>query len=228
VAKVKLDRLEQIPELEAATAVIDVELNPEEATVLPPRNWALNKLVLIAAPIAVLVILVAGGLWLFLKGTPDTASKAALKVKKEISSGVNIATPSQLEVGKDQISVKSKEALSPVTKKITDVSGSAVSVKVNTVHYKDFVIDIKSNSGKNNVLTCDVALEMAETPKLADPGSNTDVRKIIYRIIQSRSAIALRSQEERKKMKKEIVQELDKLLGAGVIQDVYFINYFIM
>lgn len=228
MSKVKLDKLEQIPELEAATAVIDVELNLEEAADLPPRSWALNKLLLIVVPVVVLVILVAGGLWFFLRGTPDTAPKAALEAKKEIRSVGDFAAPSQPQAGKEQISAKSETDLSPGAKKMTDVPGAAVSAKVNTVHYKDFIIDIKGNGGKSNVLMCDVVLEMVETPKLAEPGSNTDVRKVIYRIVQSRSAIALRSLEERKKMKKEIVQELDKLLGAGVIQDVYFINYFIM
>ena len=46
--------------------------------------------------------------------------------------------------------------------------------------------------------------------------------------LKARSAVALRSAEERKKLKKELVLELDKMLGEGSVKNVYFTNYLIM
>ena len=96
------------------------------------------------------------------------------------------------------------------------------------VYLKDFIIDLKDAQGNNYVLMCDVAFDVGRKIKSDQLENNAGLRDIIYKTAQSRSVVALRSVEERKKMKKELVSELEKILGEGSVRNVYFLNYFIM
>ncbi|MEI6610824.1 MAG: flagellar basal body-associated FliL family protein, partial [Deltaproteobacteria bacterium] len=94
--------------------------------------------------------------------------------------------------------------------------------------YKDFIIDLKDTSGRSKILVCDVAIDIMENENAAKLVNSKEVRKIIYRTAKGKSAVALRSLEERKRLKNEMAKELEKMLGEGVIKNVYFLNYIIM
>ena len=54
------------------------------------------------------------------------------------------------------------------------------------------------------------------------------MRKIIYYGANSKRAVVSISLEERKKLKNEMIMELGKMLGGGVVENVYFTKYIIM
>ncbi|NTW77417.1 MAG: flagellar basal body-associated FliL family protein [Syntrophaceae bacterium] len=55
-----------------------------------------------------------------------------------------------------------------------------------------------------------------------------DVRSLIYQTLTGRNAVVLRSLEERKKLKQELMQEAVNVLGEGIVKNIYFTNYVIM
>lgn len=100
--------------------------------------------------------------------------------------------------------------------------------KQNFVYFKDFIIDLKDKSGKGKILLCDVVIDLSEDKVITELASNRDIRSTIYLAAKTKSPIALRSIEERKRLKKEILQEMNKMLGEGIVKNVYFTNYIIM
>jgi flagellar basal body-associated protein FliL len=100
--------------------------------------------------------------------------------------------------------------------------------KANIVYCKDFIIDLKDKNGRSKILLFDLAFDLNEEKIAAELESRKDVRSIIYLAAKGRSAVALRSVEERKKLKTELSQELNKILGEGSVKNVYFTNYVIM
>ena len=148
--------------------------------------------------------------------------------KRETSSPFRSAA--SLQQGRAaSVELSAKAALKSETRSrgYSDISG-VVSSSGNTIYFKDFMIDVKDSGGKSNVLMCDVAVDTGNSPQIFDASKSIDVRNIIYRIMQSRNASALKSPDERKKIRKEITMELNKLLGPGVVQDISFVNYFVM
>ncbi len=172
------------------------------------RKWAMNKLLLISAPI-VLVILIIGVLIAY------HASRNSPQ------------TPTPVRQTAPEMSVRESER-----KAVTEVSGqdkaSVLPEKTTILFFKDFMIDLKDARGNNHVLMCDVAFDLGEEQQ-QDPMEKTALmRSIIYKTAQMRSVIALRSVEERKKLKKDLAFAIDKILGEGSVKNVYFMNYFIM
>jgi len=208
VKKAKLDLIEEMPDIELAKAE---EQPPEEEVVegpvKPRRHWALNKLLLIGAPVA-LVLLIISGIGVYFLYTHTTEPAPGVVEQKAV-------VPAQKPVARPEAPV---EVSKPV----------AVSEVTRTIYFKDFLIDLKDNQGNNRILSCDVAFDVvadADTEKLA---GSEDLRNAIYRTAQSRGAVALKSAEERGKMKKDLADQLDKLAGKSVVRKVYFANYFIM
>lgn len=172
------------------------------------RKWAMNKLLLISAPI-VLVILIIGVLIAY------HASRNSPQ------------TPTPVRQTAPEMSVRES-----ARKAVTEVSGqdkaSVLPEKTTILFFKDFMIDLKDARGNNHVLMCDVAFDLGEEQQ-QDPMEKTALlRSIIYKTAQMRSVIALRSVEERKKLKKDLAFAIDKILGEGSVKNVYFMNYFIM
>ena len=90
------------------------------------------------------------------------------------------------------------------------------------------MIDLKDARGNSHMLMCDVAFDLGEEKQSDQMGKTAHLRSVIYKTAQMRSVIALRSVEERKKLKKDLAFALDKILGEGCVKHVYFMNYFIM
>lgn len=202
VRKAKLDVLENLPDIEM---MIQAEDSPESPLPFYGGKWALNKLLLIAVP-AVMVILVIGGvLWFYLTPTGKTVNR--------LQSASTVAIIEKKKPQHAQI-VSTQTAIEPV--------------KANNAYYKDFIIDLKDKTGKDRILMCDVALEVSEAGNITGLESSEDIRNIIYQTAAGRNAVVLRSIEERNKLKKELLREVNKMLGDGVVKNVYFTNYLIM
>ncbi len=220
--KVTLDLLEEFPGAEVelpGTAVdesgadqIPLDQESSEASAGSGQKWAFNKLLFIAAPIVLMVLVVSGILFFYLTRQVSSVPKA----QKTISSNKpdvahQVSTP--VKAGASQYAGTQPDAVTGTSK---------------FVYLKDFIIDLKDAKGNSFVLMCDVAFDIDGKTKPEILENNRDIRNIIYKTAQSRNVVALRSVEERKKMKIELTSAVEKLLGEGSVKNVYFMNYFIM
>ncbi len=202
VEKAKLDVLEDLPDIE----ITDVKILTEEQSFpVAQEKWALNKLLLIAAPAVIVVLVITGVLWFYLTRTDPNVTK--------LKSGTQVTAIEKKKSAKEE-KVVIQAAVEPL--------------KVNNVYFKDFIIDLKDKTGKSKILLCDVVFDLSEAGKPAELENRSDIRSIIYSTATGRNAVVLRSIEERKRLKQEILQELNKMLGAGIVKNVYFTNYVIM
>jgi flagellar basal body-associated protein FliL len=198
VQKAKLDILENLPELEIIEAISDIQ---EES--FPPLRgkWATNKLLLIGAPVLIGVFVLAGLLWFYVTQTPTIISSPQI-VNPDIIDDIKKGDVSAATAGEQD--------------------------KQNTAYLKDFIIDLKDKNGKNRILLCDIAVDLNEEKDIVGLENNGDMRSIIYTTAKLRGAVALKSIEERRRLKKELLQEFNKMLGEGIVKNVYFTNYIIM
>lgn len=207
--KAKLDIWENIPDLDAGKPDGQDFSEPEAGSDLKRgRKWAMNKLLLITAPI-VLVVLVIGVL-------------IAFNISRNTSQ-----KPLPVTMAKPQI-VHPKSSLPVSPEPSIQYESLASSEKTKILYFKDFMIDLKDVRGNSHVLICDVAFDLGEGLPNDQVENITLMRSIIYKTAQTRSVVALRSVEERKKLKNDLAYALDKILGDGCVKHVYFMNYFIM
>ena len=210
--KVKLDLLEDMPGIEIEMpGNQQIDLNHEgEEQVASGRKWAFNKLLIISAPVVLGILILSGVLIYYLTGSPPPVRQTPA------------VSPKKYQVTEQQLLEK------------TGLNQNAASLAAlaseswQRVYLKDFIIDLKDAQGNSYVLMCDVAVDVGSKIKSDQLENNAGIRDVIYKTAQSRSVVALRSVEERKKMKKELVSELEKILGEGSVKNVYFLNYFIM
>jgi flagellar basal body-associated protein FliL len=179
--------------------IVEASSDIQEESFPPLRGkWAINKLVLIGSPILIGVFVLGGFLWFYFTQT---------------TTGPQIVTPDIMDdIKKGDVS--------------TVIAGEPL--KQNTAYLKDFIINLKDKNGKSRILLCDVAIDLSEEKDIAGLENNRDIRNIIYSTAKLRSAVALKSIEERRKLKKELLQEFNKMLGEGIVRNVYFTNYIIM
>jgi flagellar basal body-associated protein FliL len=204
VQKAKLDILENIPDvttLDASAVEVQTTL---EAPSISGEKWALNKLVIIGAPVLVVVLVIAGLVLFYSSGilTPIPKTQVAEAPLDVMENKENTVLPSNRVIAEPE--------------------------KANMVYCKDFIIDLKDKNGRSKVLLFDLAFDLNEEKIFSGLENRKDVRSIIYLAAKGRSAVALRSVEERKKLKTELSQELNKILGEGSVKNVYFTNYVIM
>jgi flagellar basal body-associated protein FliL len=204
VQKAKLDVLDNLPEIEIIAADAQTEVQ-EEPLPISKEGWAFNKLLLLGAPVFIVALVIIGALWFFLFRTisPMVTAKPDAPVAK-IEEKV---TP-----GADNLNIP--VAVEPV--------------KMNTAYFKDFLIDMKDKTGKSKILLCDVAFNLSEEKNIAELENRQDIRNVIYQTVKGKNVVALKSIEERKLLKKELSQELNKIIGDGIVKNVYFTNYIIM
>lgn len=215
--KAKLDLLEDISGLETEapkTHQIPLDHEAGEAAVVGGR-WALNKLLIIFAPLAVVILIGGAMLFSYLTKPAPSVSQTSSIIGHKNSGADQGVLRQKLQVLNDKGQQNGKIK--------TEVPETGKMVYLN-----DFIIDLTDSKGHNYVLMCDVAFDVEDKTVLDPVGNNSGLRNIIYRTAQSRSVVALRSVEERKKMKKELAAELGKMLGSGSVKNVYFTNYFIM
>lgn len=211
--KAKLDILENIPDIDITWAgEIDkgTEISP-----ISGKKWASNKLILLVSSLCLVVGLIAGGLWFYLTKNVSLIHKDKIVVADSNNFDKENEEAIKTTGGGTESGNTDTRVISPAE-------------KVITLYFKDFIIDLKDTGGKSKILACDVAIDVSENKNVASLVNNKDVREIIYRTVKDRSAVALRSLEERKRLKNEMAKELEKMLGEGIIKNVYFTNYIIM
>lgn len=204
--KAKLDILENIPDIEIA---LESECAQGVAEAIPVSGgkWAFNKILLLGLPALAIVLVIAGILWLNVSRT----SAVAVKAKERLSAAT---------------AARNKPAVADKTDKSVAVSQP---LKNYSSWFKDFIIDLKDKSGKRKILMFDVVFEVnTEENAIRLENRRDDVRNIIYSTATDKDAIVLRSLEERKRLKNEFLQELNRMLGEGIVQNAYFTNYLIM
>lgn len=204
VKKAKIDILKNLPDIEIREIETQAEVQIAQLPV-SGNKWALNKLLLIGAPALIVVLVITGALWFYLSRTV-TSSVVQIKsvtpvakiAEKQTTSGANLEKNAVIEPA-----------------------------KMNNAYFKDFVVELKDKTGKSKILMCDIVLDLKEGNNIAELESRKDVRNLIYQMAKGKNVVALRSIEERKKLKNELSAELNKLCGEG-IQNVYFTNFVIM
>jgi flagellar basal body-associated protein FliL len=204
VQKAKLDILENLPDVETPDININAEVMTEQLPVTEVK-WAFNKLLLIGVPISIVILIAAGSLWFYLARTVSPVAR------------IKPTTPVASISGKEQIKRDKMPESIPVEP-----------IKMNTAYLKDFIIDLKDKTGKSKIFQCDVALDLYEKTKIAELENRKDVRFLIYQAAKGKNALALKSLEERKRFKKELSSEMNKMLGGDIVKNVYFMNYVIM
>jgi flagellar basal body-associated protein FliL len=212
--KAKLDILENIPDIEMFGVISESDELPDVVPI-PGNKWASNKFILLVSIIGLGVVIIAGGVWFyFIKSVPLPRKETII-----VSSNGNSNKESE-EASKPAGEVPENTSIS--------VPAAPLAEKVTTIYFKDFIIDLKDTSGKSKILICDIAIDVSENQDAAKLVNDADVRDIIYRTAKGKSAVALRSLEERKRLKDEMARELGKILGEGIVKNVYFTNYIIM
>ena len=209
VEKAKLDLLEDPSEIKIAETIIQADEKPEAPVAAKKRKWALNKLVLIVAPVVVVVLVITGTFLFYLIRTKNNVSR--------LKSDTVARTPA--------VVIDNKRSESAVA---TATGGKTEQTKINNVHYKDFIIDLKDKTGKSRILMCDVVFDVSEAAGNAELENREDIRNLIYQTLTGRNAVVLRSLEERNKLKKELMQQAGNVLGEGIVKNIYFTSYIIM
>ena len=200
--KAKLDLLETLPDVEIHSGQeIQLEDSPHESSASGGK-WALNKILIVAAP-AVVILVVAGLSWFY-------PTKEVTKAR-EIGSTTSLSGSERKEAG-----IKLPVTISNEQEKIT----AAI--------FSDFVIDLKDRTGKSKILMCDVTFDVADGTNITPLKGDRTIRNLIYSTVKGKDAVALKSMEERKRLKKELSIEMNKMFGGGFVKNVYFTNFVIM
>lgn len=206
VQKAKLDVLENLPggEITDANLQHDAPATPLHAPLW--KKWALNKLLLVGAPVFIVLLVVIGGLLFYFMRT-GTAP---------VTNAKSVTQP---------LALQDKKTVN--TEKI-NLPPAGRPIKVNTAYLKDFIIDLKDKAGKSKILLCDIVFDLTEEKNTVELGNRKDIRKLVCQTAASRNAIVLRSIEERRKLKNELREEVNKMLGGEIVKNIYFLNYVIM
>jgi flagellar basal body-associated protein FliL len=213
VEKAKLDLLEDPSEIKIAETIIQADEKPEAPVAAKKRKWALNKLVLIVAPVVVVVLVITGTFLFYLTRTNNNVSRH--------KTGTMAVAESQTPA----VVIDNKRFESSAA---AATGGATEQTKVNNIHYKDFIIDLKDKTGKSRILMCDVVFDVSEAAGNAELENREDIRNLIYQTLTGRNAVVLRSLEERNKLKKELMQQAGNVLGEGIVKNIYFTSYIIM
>jgi flagellar basal body-associated protein FliL len=202
VHKVKLDILENLPDIDITDAVVEPGESAGVELPVGGQRWAFNKLLLIGAPLLIIFLLSSGLLWFYL--------------------GTKVASPHQSPA--PALGPKAgNEAMAR-----TDMSlPAAKSVKINKISFNDFIINLKDKAGRSRILLCDVVLDVDEK-NIAQLGRGQNVRNLIYQTARGKNTVALKSLDERKRLKNELAVELNKMFGEGIVRNVYFTSFIIM
>jgi flagellar basal body-associated protein FliL len=200
--KAKLDLLEILPDVEIHSGQeIQLEDSSHESSASGGK-WALNKILIVAAP-AVVILVVAGLSWFY-------ATKEVTKAR-EIGSPASLSGSAGKEAG-----IRLPVTISNEQEKIT----AAI--------FSDFIIDLKDKTGKSKILMCDVAFDVADATNITPLKGDRTIRNLIYKTVKGKNAVALKSMEERKRLKNELSMEMNKMFGDGFVKNVYFTNFVIM
>jgi len=205
VQKAAIDLLTNLPEIE-----INDDRPPTDLPVAPlpdvGKKLAFGKICLIGAPVLLVVLFISGALWFY--------------YFRPAASSVTKSAPAAAAA---QIAEKKTTNEADFNK-----HGLTEPIKMHSAYFKDFIVELKDKTGKSRILMYDVVCDLHEGNDILELEKRKDVRNLIYQTAKGKNVIALKSVEERKKLKQELAAEMNKLCGEGVIKEVYFANFVIM
>lgn len=204
VQKAKLDILENLPDIPVANVQPQAEGKDKPLSVLK-KKWAFNKILLIGAPALIVLLAIAGGVLFYIARTSPSVVVSAKPIPEPVAV---------------------KEKKTEVAEKTVKEENKAAKEKI--VYLSNFIIDLKDKAGKSKILLCDIIFDVNTQKNTVDLTDRKDIRKLICQVAAAKNAVVLRSIEERKKLKKEILDSVNKILGDEIVQNVYFANYVIM
>jgi flagellar basal body-associated protein FliL len=207
--KAKLDILEEIPDLDIGLSETEIFADQRYSDVNEIRGkWAFNKLLIIGIPIMLVTLFVGGIIIYYMLDGASSRHKAQQMVK----SGVQFqANQHATQRSSDNVQLR-----------------KTLSAKLTTFHLKDFMIDLKDAGGNNHLLIFDVVFDVGGELRQNTTENSSSLRNAIYKTAQNKSVVALRSVEERKKLKKDLASALEKILGEGSVKNLFFTNFLIM
>ncbi|MCE5282412.1 MAG: flagellar basal body-associated FliL family protein [Deltaproteobacteria bacterium] len=88
-----------------------------------------------------------------------------------------------------------------------------------------FVIDLKDDRGAAKVVFCDAVLNLEKSEKTVADRNWADGRNLIYMKLKKKKPHELLSPEDRNRLKIELRDDLNGLLGANLIKSVYFTRF---
>ncbi len=92
----------------------------------------------------------------------------------------------------------------------------------------NFYVEVQDEQGRARILRCSLILDIDVRERPALLAKEVTIRNRIYKIIARRSAALLLVPDEKKRLKKDITDELNTLLGQNVIKDVYFDQFILL
>lgn len=99
------------------------------------------------------------------------------------------------------------------------------SINDNVENLDGFFVDLKDEHGHYRVLVCDIVIMMNPDKKIS--GDKSELRKRAYNALKNKGTHVLTSSKAFSTIKKEIQDELNRLLGGG-IKEVYFTKFMVL
>jgi flagellar basal body-associated protein FliL len=99
------------------------------------------------------------------------------------------------------------------------------SIQENIETLDNFIIDLTDEQGRYRVLVCDITLVM--NPDKSILGNKLDARKKTYDALRNKGKYVLISSKSYSIVRKEMRDELDRLLGGG-IREIYFTKFMLL
>lgn len=110
-------------------------------------------------------------------------------------------------------------------KNIGDIKAMFESDEEYTVHLDEFVTNLKNEDRGKNYLKIEVALMYTDkkmTPEIE--ANKSKIRDIILNDLRGKTSDEILEVEKTGELKKNILEKLNKSLGEGVIEEIYFTN----
>ncbi|MCX5827408.1 MAG: flagellar basal body-associated FliL family protein [Deltaproteobacteria bacterium] len=92
----------------------------------------------------------------------------------------------------------------------------------------DFNVDVKDDKGNKRLLSCGFILEMAPHEDGKTLEARLEIRKLIFDTLHKRTVSDLIRNDEKKEIKKEITDGVNRLLGAEKVKETYITKYLLL
>ncbi len=172
-----------------------------------------KKLIMIVAPVILVIILGAVGYTLFLKPAPEPVAAADAKG----------AEPKKEDKAAAQDGAAAKEE--EVQNDVQDGGDAFFGGKANVFEMKPFVVNLQDNSGTRYLkLTIGIELESPAIKKILK-GMRPRVRNSLIILLSSKSYTEIGSIQGKYKLRDEIVERINHILGGDKVRTVYFIEF---
>lgn len=109
---------------------------------------------------------------------------------------------------------------SGVAKKAT--ANSPLAAEGKYIDLKGLVVDQKDEKGNIKLVFCDLSLELDKPQATGGIGERADVRDLVHATLKRRKAEETLSPEGRSRLKAELTEGINALLGGAKITGIYF------